>query len=240
MRTEWILPCAGLGSGLAVLLVFAGCWLALRRRRLRIRWSAGEWMNALGFALLPALAVFKAFEPYMGIGSVGKAVFDPLPLLPWATENGAFMPGRIELVLFLLAFLTVCLWLMIRRNDLGSRGDLLGVSMTLWAGIRTVTEGFRTDSQLSFGEWRAVYLLAFAAALLWMILWTGRRQKRIKNTSQTVIYWLVWILCTGALWTTISGTLSVGSEIGDLAVVVGCSAARTGVALAAGADSRKG
>ena len=87
MRTEWILPCAGLGSGLAVLLVFAGCWLALRKRRLRIRWSAGEWMNALGFALLPALAVFKAFEPYMGIGSVGKAVFDPLPLLPWAIRD---------------------------------------------------------------------------------------------------------------------------------------------------------
>ena len=236
MRTEWILPAVGMGSGILLLLLFGGFWAGLRRRRLHLK-GAGEWMNALGFGLLPALAVYKAFEPYTPVGSAGREVFDPLPEADWVTANGRFVPGRIEMILLLAAFIGLCLWMMIRKRDLGSHGDVMGISLTLWAGIRTVTEGFRAESQLDLGSWRVIYLACLAASLLWMMLWTGKRQKRIKNTSQTVLYWFVWVICCAALWTTISGTLSVGSEIGDLAVVTGCAAARAAASLATGAES---
>ena len=238
MKTEWILPCAGAGAGIALLLIFTGCWLGLRKKRLHLKPGIGEWMNALGYALLPAVAIYKAFEPYTDIGNKGTAVFDPLPEIPWITENGRFVPGRIEMLL-LCAFAGICAWLMIRKRDLGPHGDLLGIAMTLWCGVRTVTESFRAESQVNLGDWRVIYLMGLAASLLWMVIWTGKRQKRIKNTSQTVLYWFVWVICSAALWTTISGTLSVGSQIGDLAVIVGCAAARAAVTLATGAESWK-
>ena len=139
----------------------------------------------------------------------------------------------------LAVFLIMCLWMMIRKNDLPPNGDLLGVSMTLWAGIRTATESLRTESQLSFGDWRAVYLAALASVLIWMIVWTSRRRKRIKNTSQIILYWLVMLLCTAALWATVSGTVSTGSGIGDLAVSAGCGTFLAAAVLTAGGESRK-
>ena len=240
MKTEWILPAAGMGSMLLTLLVFGGCWTGMRRRRLKLPPSIGEWINGLGFAILPALAVAKVYGQYTESGSTGTEIMEPLKPVPWITENGRFFPGRIEVILFLAAFTGICLWLIFRKNEFPSNGDMAGVSLTLWAGIRTVTESLREVSQMDVGEWRILYLAAFAVTVLCLIIWTRRRQKRINNTSQTVIYWLVTLVTTAAVWVLVSGTLTTGSGIGNLAVIAGCGIARTAALLAAGGDSRKG
>ena len=239
MSTEWIIPAAGAGAGLLMLILFAWGWLGLRRRRLRRRAGTGDWGNAIGFGMLPSLMTAKAFEAHLA-GSAGKALFRPVPEIPWLTENGLFAPDRIEMILFLAAFLGMCLWLIGRRNDFPPTGDLAGIAMTLWAAIRSVTEWLRAESRLSLAGWRVVYLLSMAVTLIWLALWTLQRQKRIKNTSQTVLYWLVTVIGSIGLWVIISGTLSTGSEIGDLAALAGCSAARAAAVLAAGAESRRG
>ncbi len=239
MKTEWILPAAGVGSMLLTLLVFGGCWIGMRRRRLKVPPGIGEWINGLGFGILPAMAVAKVYGQYTESGSTGTEIIQPLKPVLWITENGRFFPGRIEILFFLAAFTGICLWLIFRKSEFPPNGDMAGVSLTLWAGIRTVTETLREVSQMDVGEWRIVYLAIFAVTSLWLILWTFRRQKTIKNTSQTVIYWLVTIVTTAAVWVLVSGTLTTGSSIGNLAAVTGCSIARTAALLAAGGDSRK-
>lgn len=240
MKTEWIMPVAGMGSMLLTLLIFGGCWVELRRRRLAARPNGGEWINALGFGLLPAMAIAKVYGQYTEAGSTGVPVMEPMKAVPWFTEAGRFFPGRIEMVLFLAAFIGICLWLMFRKGEFPPNGDMLGVSLTLWAGIRTATESLREISQMDVGEWRILYLAVLAVTAAWLILWTARRRKRIKNTSQTIIYWLVTLVTTAGIWCLVSGMLTTGSEIGNLAAVTGCSIARAGVLLAAGGDSRKG
>lgn len=222
-----------------MLILFTWGWLGLRKRRLRRRAGAGEWGNAIGFGLLPCAMTLKAFEAHME-GNAGRTLFRPVSEIPWLTENGLFVPDRIELGLFLAAFLGICLWLMGRRKDFPPTGDLAGVAMTLWAAIRSVTEWLRAESRLSLAGWRVVYLVSLAVTLIWLALWTLQRQKRIKNTSQTVLYWLVTVMGSVGLWVIISGTLSTGSEIGDLAALAGCSAGRAAAVLAAGAECRRG
>ena len=188
------------------------------------------WLDGIGFGLLPAAAVWKLFENvYAG---AGMAVIEPLPAVRMLTENGKFLPCSIEAAAALVCFAMLCIWLIIRKDDLAAGSDLLKVSMCLWSGIRVVTESFREvpDNVLRY-IYCSVILICLAA-------WTARLRNQPRSKQRIAGSWTAAMLCTAMIVLTASGTLSVGSAIGDLAVIAGCAALNVMLALLCGGDSR--
>ena len=189
-----------------------------------------RWLDGIGFGLLPAAAVLKIFDS--AYGEAGREVIEPLPMIPMLTENGRFMPGSIETAAALLCFSGLCIWLMIRKEETAGKGDLLIVALCLWSGVRVVTESLREapDNVL-----RYIYC---AIILVCLAVWTVRQQKQPGAGRRIAGSWLAVILCTAMIVVTSSGTLSVGSAIGNLAVIAGCAALTVLLALLCGSDSR--
>ena len=223
---------ASAGTALLALLLFAGIRMADRRKRSGKTLSGGEWINALGFGLLPAAAVWKAFERQTAAGT-GTAVTEPLPGIPWLTENGLFSPCSIEMTAALLCFAGVILWLAIRKEELPGNGDLLLVPACLWAGVRIVSESFRPEPQPVI---RYAYCVVI---LLCLLIWTVRRTRIRPGAARTVGDWIAVPVCIAMIAATSEGFLSVGSPIGDLAVIAGCAVLSVLLALIAGSDCRK-
>ncbi len=220
----------GMAAGVSAAIiaaVFAGLWVFAHQRR-----SPGGWTNALGFGLLPAAAVWKAFES-LGAAGGGRPADEPLPLLPWLTEGGAYMPPRIEFVLAVIAFCGVCLWLILRKEKISGRGEVLLTSLCLWSGIRVVTERLRTDPDRIRQYVYAGLILACLAC------WTAKRLRRGAGKGRSAADWIAVLICTAMIVLTSEGILSVGSGIGDLAVVFGCAALEVMLTLLCGSDERK-
>ena len=223
---------AAAAIALAVLLVFAALWLRDRKKRAGASLSFGDRMNGLGFGLLPALAVWKAFEHFTAAGK-GAEITEPLPALQVLTENGRYAPCMIEMILALACFAAVCLWLMIRKPEMAERGDLLMTAVCLWAAVRAVTAGFRPRTETVFRY------ACCAAMLICLAVWTHRRLSVRPGLLRAVSDGAAAALCTAMIVVTTEGILSVGSGIGDLAVITGCAALTAALTLIAGSDCRK-
>ena len=219
------------GFSLLVLALFALLWLLDRKKRAGGNAPFGAWMNAAGFGLLPAAAVWKAFEHHTAAGA-GSEVTEPLPLIRWLTVGGKYAPCRIELAAALLCFGAVCLWLIIRKDDLQDQGDLLLTTLCLWAGILVVTEGFRPEIN------KLIRYAGCGMILLCMIWWTVRRHRIRPAPGRAVAGLGAAAACIGRIAVTTEDILSVGSAIGDLAVITGCAVLMVLLALLCGNDSR--
>ena len=221
---------AGILTSALVLILFT-----ILRIRMNPKTSAETrrltgWLDGIGFGLLPALSVWKIFEALRS--GAGGDVTEPLPLIPGLTENGRFLPESIEAAAALLCFAGVCVWLMIRKDELRETGDLLMVSACLWSAVRIVTESFR---EVPDNVIRYVYCALILACLT---VWTARQAGRFHAKQRTAGNWIAAALCTAMIALTASGTLTVGSAIGDLAVIAGCSALMTLLTLLCGGDQR--
>ena len=210
-----------------VALVFAGLWYFAHRKR-----PLSGWANALGFGLLPAAAVWKIFESFSEAG-VGRAVDEPLPLLPWVTENGAYMPARLEFILAAAAFCGVCLWLILRKEEIKGNGEVLLTSLCLWSGIRVFTVRLRLEPN------RILQYVYAGLILFCLACWTAKRIRRCAGKGRSIADWIAVLICTAMIVLTSEGILSVGSGIGDLAVVFGCAALEVLLTLLCGSDERK-
>jgi len=214
-------------AALIMIAVFAGLWFFSHRKH-----APGGWMDGIGFGILPAAAVGKAFELLCEGGS-GRAVDEPLPLLPWITENGMYMPARIEFVLALAAFCGVCVWLILRKEAIPGRGEAALTSLCLWSGIRTVTERLRLSPD-------RIPQYAYAGLILvCLAVWTAKRLRRGGGKGRAAGDWIAATVCTAMIVLTSEGILSVGSGIGDLAVIAGCTILEALLALLCGSDERK-
>ena len=209
----------GIVTAVLVLILFILLRIAMNKKTAAETQKIMRWLDGIGFGLLPAAAVWKIFEErYSG---AGREVFEPLPLIPGLTENGKFIPGSIEAAAALLCFAGICLWLIIRKEEMAGTGDLLIVSLCLWSGIRIV---------------RYVYC---AAVLVCRGIWTARQLHQTHAKQRIAGNWVAAILCTAMIVLTASGTLSVGSAIGDLAVILGCAVLMVLLTLLCGSDSRQ-
>ena len=213
------------------LALFASLWLFERKKRTGKAVFAGQVMNGVGFGLLPALAILKAFQE-IGTGK-GAAVTEPLPLIGWLTENGLYRPGRIEAAAAALAFAFVCLWLIARGKDIPDNGDLFMISLCLWAAIRLITEDFRREPVNMF---RYTSCATLAACL---IVWTVRRGKLAGLPGRTAMELIAAGTCIAINLLTATGILSVGSEIGDFAVKTGSALLVLALTLITGGDLRR-
>ena len=216
---------------LLVMILFLSLWLIERKKKTGVPVFAGQVMNGIGFGLLPALAVLKGFQE-MRTG-IGVKVFEPVPMIRWLTDKGYFRPGRIETAAAILGFMIVSLWLIIRKKDLPDNGDLLMIAVCIWATIRLVTENLR-NSQMD------IFRYASCGVLLGcMIIWSVRRMKKQYSPGRMATDFIAAIICIALNIVTSKGLLSVGSEIGDFAVITGSALLLLLLTMMTGGDLRR-
>ena len=223
---------AAIALTILALLLFTICWLRDRKKRTAKPIHAGMLMNGIGFGLLPAMAVWKSFEELQSAGT-GIAVVRPLPLIKWLSVGGYYVPCRIEIAAALVCFAAVCLWLILRKEALPDNGDLLLTGICLWALIRLVTEGLKQEGRIAFRY------ASCTAILFCLAVWTLRRSSVCAMQRRMIIEWLTAAACTAAIILVMNGIITAGSEIADLAVVVGCGLLMTVVILFVGSDLRR-
>ena len=214
-----------------ILVLFISLWLLGRKKRTAQPVFAGQVINGVGFGLLPALSVLKAFQE-MNSGS-GASVIEPLPGIGWLTEEGHFMPGRIETVLPFICFTLLCIWLIFRKHEMPDNGDLLIIALCLWATIRLITEDFRSDPQDLFR------FASCGTELGCLIIILIRRYRIHPSVLRTVTDVLAACICIAANLFTAKEILTVGSDIGDFAVKAGSAILLLTIVLIVGGDLRK-
>ncbi|MER1994552.1 MAG: hypothetical protein ABS897_10985 [Eubacteriales bacterium] len=214
-----------------VLFLFTALWLVGKKKRTRADLFAGQVMNGIGFGILPALAVLKAFQE-AGTGA-GSKVLEPLPCVKWLSVAGNYMPGRIETAAAAAAFLMLCLWLVIRRKELPDNGDLIMVSVSVWAAIRLVTEDFRTEPAFLFRCTSCVTILFCA------VVWSVRRVQRVRVPGRTVTELGAVCVCIAVNLVTAAKLLTVGSAVADFFVKTGSAFLMLMLTLMIGGDLRR-
>lgn len=231
---------AGHIAAILMFFLFALLWIHETRKSGKERPGGGTMFNAAGFGLLPGLAVWKIFEPYYGLEilSSGKELFDPLGPILHLTRGERFAPERIELAALLIAFAAVIIWLIARREPLPGNGDLFLTVICIWSAIRVVTETLR-EYPLRVQGISVFTATSIAAEIAVMIVWTVRRGRKQKNAVMTALEWLAILACSVIHLLQDSGTLSMGTQIVNLVVTLGCSALTAALILSAGKDSRE-
>ena len=208
---------SGAGTGLAVLvlLLFSDGWIGHRKKWGKAAFPA-SLIQGIGYGLLPAVAVFKAFI-HLTASGIGKPVPEGAGQIPWLTAEGSYLPCRLETILALICFGAVTLWLILRREEIPENGDLLPVSLTLWAAVRLVTETFRGPEEI-----RIPICIAAAVLLICLLVWTGRAFRHKQNTGYAGICIPVFLIFTAGIFLQDGGILSVNFRA-DLAIRVVCA-----------------
>lgn len=214
-----------------ILLLFMSLWLVGRKKRIGKEIFAGQVMNGIGFGLLPALAVLKAFQE-AGTGA-GSTVPEPLPCVNWLSMNGRYMPGRIETAAATAFFLIICLWLILRKSELPDNGDLIMISVCIWAAIRLVTEDFRLEPMNLFRY------TSCGTILLCAVIWSARKARYVRTTARTAVELAAISICIAVNLLTATHVLTAGSEVADFAVKSGSTALLLMLTLIIGGDLRK-
>ena len=229
---------AGLGAALFMILLFFVLWVLDVRKRTMGRLTAGHWTNAAGFGLLPGIAVWKAFDAFAGNTGNGKLLFQPIRDIPWITADGRFVPGRIEFCTAVLLLAGMIIWLIIRKKDIPGNGDVLITVLCMWGAVRSVTEGLRSEPPRT-GPFSLVILLAAAAELICLAVWTMRREQKQKSAVMTALEWTAVAGCGALILLQEAGILSMGSEIANFAASSGCALLTAVLILSTGRDSRE-
>lgn len=215
----------------SILFLFMALWLIGRKKRTGKDVFAGQVMNGIGFGLLPALAVLKAFQE-AGTGK-GSRVLEPLPCIRWLSEGGYYMPGRIETAAAALLFIMLCLYLILRKKEMPDNGDLIMIAVCIWAAIRLVTEDYRREPQNLFR------FTSCATVLLCAVVWSVRRAKLMRIPIRTIIELAAICICIAVNLITSLQVLTAGSAIADYAVKTGSAALMLLLTLMIGGDVRR-
>ena len=214
-----------------VLFLFMTLWLIGRKKRSGKEVFAGQVMNGIGFGLLPALAVLKAFQE-AGTGA-GSKVLEPLPYIKWLSEGGYYMPGRIETAAAAICFIFLCLYLILRKEEIPDNGDLVMISVCIWAAIRLVTEDFRKEPMDLFR------FTSCGSILFCAVVWSVRRSARIRMPLRTAAELSAICVCIAVNLITALHFVTAGSGIADYAVKTGSAALMLMLTLMIGGDLRR-
>ena len=227
----------GTGFSLLALLAFANVWIAHATKMDRKKTYAGTILNGFGFGFFPAAAIFKIFEQVTVPGR-GIAVPEKIPELHWLTHNGYYMPSRIEFLLAVLSFIAVILWLSVRREPLPENGDLLGVCLSIWGGIRLMTEPFRESQLPAFGEIRFSGIAAGCTMLICLAFWVARAVNEKKNAGYAFACIPVFIAGCAVVLLQARQIISTGNPAAEMAVSSACALLAIKACLCMGRVSR--
>lgn len=228
----------GFGAAVSFLIcaLFAGLWKAKQKGGANESADSG-WLNAIGFGVLPGIAVWKIFEQYTTL-SRGQTVIRPLPLIPFLTAEEAFCPSQIELLCAAAVFAGMVIWLMTIKKQPAGNGDLLQTIVCIWGMVRSTTELFRKEPLITIGKVNVAQILFMLAADVCLIFWTVRTDRMKKSTAAAVLEWVTVISCQSIIILNRLGIIAPGSGIGDLALTAGCAALCLILMLLSGKDSR--
>ena len=214
-----------------IMFLFMCLWLAGRKKRSGRDVFAGQVMNGIGFGLLPALAILKAFQE-AGTGK-GSKVIEPLPCISWLCVDGCYMPGRIETAAAALCFILLCLWLIFRKHELPDNGDLIMIAVCIWATIRLVSEDYRKEPMDLFRY------TSCGTILMCAIIWSARQSRLISMPVRTIMDLAAICICISVNLITSAHILNAGSEIADYAVKTGSAFLMLIITLTIGSDLRR-
>ncbi len=230
---------AGAGGAVALLVILF--FAALRVRDCRKRGKPvglGEWMNGIGFGVLPGTAVWKIFEQATTL-SRGKSLFEPLPALPFVTEGGCFQPSRIEMILAGAGFAVLLACMIARRKDYPGNGELLLRVLSVWAVVCALTENFRAEPLFRAGNVNLTQIIFLLMADICLALRGARKIRAGKSTAFAVPEYIVALCCEVAMVLMTAGVLDVGSGIGNFAVSAGCAVLCIVITVTAGRETEE-
>jgi len=176
-----------------ICLLFANGWVGGRNKRDPEGRGIPRILNGIGLGVLPATAVWKAFEQETFLGA-GTEVAENLVQIPLWTDGGVWQPCRIEFTAALIGFVAICLWLILRKTELPENGDLLGIAIAVTACVRIVTEEFRANQAAFLGESRVAGWIAAGLGLIVMIVWAARTVKKHEKTGYAFVCVPVYIV----------------------------------------------
>lgn len=231
-----LLFAAGAGLSLLTCLIFALLWAGFFRKRGSR--GFGNLLNGIGFGLLPAAAVWKTFEPDMtGIAASAEAdrIWSP-GILSMLRDP---MPARPEFFLILLGFAAVCLWVILRKEDLPANGDVFGAAVILLCTAAWIAEPLHGETGFRLFGMNGRLPVAFALMLICMALWIWRGSEEQKNTGYAMACVLVFLGCAAATVLLRTGRFPAGSEPADFAIQAGCALLAMKAALCMGRISRR-
>lgn len=227
----------GAGGALALLVILL--FAALRVRDCRKRGKpagAGEWMNGIGFGVLPGAAVWKIFEQATTL-SHGKSLFEPLPALPYVTEGGCFQPSRIDMILAGAGFAVLLGCMIVRRKDYPGNGELLLRVLSVWTVVCALTENFRAEPLFRAGNVNLTQIIFLLMADICLAVRAARKIRAGKSTAFAVPEYTVALCCEIGMVLVTAGVLDVGSGIGNFAVIAGCAVLCIVIAVTAGRET---
>ena len=227
----------GNAAGVLMLIVFSGIWVLFVQKRDR-KTMAGCWMDAVGFGVLPAIAVWKAFE-YAFSEPAGKTIGGSWEGSVYGIfGNGQFFPSGIEMIAVAAAFLAVVGWMMIRKEGLPGRGELLTVVICVWGLIRIVAEGFRRDA-FQAGNVSLGICAALGAEIICFFVWSVRRHRKQKSPGLTAIEWGAVISCGALIFLQNAGIIILRNDMANIAASAGLTLLMGALILGAGRDNRE-
>ena len=229
---------AGIIVTVLVWAVFSAAWILDAKKRIHRSLTAGIWIDAFGFAALPAISVWKIFEPYTILNAAGKAAGTASASGILLSGEGRLIPWRIELFAALIAFAAVTIWLILRKRDLDGNGDMALTVLCIWGAVRSVTEGMR-ETPLSIGTIHPVTCAAVSAGITVLAVWSVRRGRKQKSAGLTALEWAAVIVCNAVILIIDAGIVTPGTVIVNIAVSAGCAVLSAVMILFAGKDSRE-
>lgn len=201
----------------------------------------GKFVNAVGFGLLPAFAVFRLFTEGtdFAFGRVSRTGWLRDTLLTAENAEGqcVYVVNRIEAIGLLLLFALLVLWLALRRERIPNNGDVLWVALTELGGFCLLTDILYEPEQVRIGEIPVLLAAGAFLILLALIVWTVVNAKKKKNTALMVACWVVYLVAMAAIYlrerTDLLGTESltlaaIRAGAGLLAVKAALCAGRVG------------
>ncbi|MBR2662968.1 MAG: hypothetical protein IKE25_04570, partial [Clostridia bacterium] len=186
---------SGIGAALSLLTLIAFAYKWFRWKQKRTSEESGmavSLLDGFGFGLLPSIAIWKCFEHFTRLGK-GTAMMEGFPPLPRVTDKGMFQSARLEALIALALFAAVIIWLMVRKKELPAMGDLAGVSLTLWCGVRLITEGVRISQPGIGGLPPVMGWLAAADMLICLLIWMIRGIRTHQHPGYILACPLVWV-----------------------------------------------
>ena len=217
---------AGLGCGIALLA--AGGIILLRKTSGTKNESASGWRRLLtdaGFALLPAAAIWKAFEDTCPAGE-GFIHCPESFSIPWIFEEGLFRPCRMEAAAALIFFVLFACWLVIRKEPGRADRRFTGTVLVSWAAVRMVTERFRRQPYFAIEGLSLACVIAAAVILAYGFIWcAGARRSRQVSPVVCVLFGIAMTAGVAAALTFSASLFTLGSQAADVAVIAGGTAA---------------
>ena len=197
----------GIPVALIFWLVMALIWNGIFRKTV---WAEtltgtrnGKRLNAIGFGLLPALAVFLLFtegtEWMIGRVSNSGWLKDTLFTVVNTEGQSAYRLGRFAVIGLIILFALLVLWLTMRRERIPDNGDVLLTAMTELGGLVTVMETLcRTDST-RMGPVPVMLIAGLILILIPLTVWTARNGRKKKNTAFIAVCWTVFLISAAAI-----------------------------------------